>query len=134
MLLLLLGCLQLLLLRCLMLLLLLGCLMLLLRGGLVADLHACRRPHVAIGRERLAHCGAGRTAMIDIGELSPVSAGCPLILDLRPHWSSVLFMQSRNLRRSGPDLHTARSAVEAGAYAAPVAVGDGSAVDVVNPG
>src|ERR1019366_5535354 len=57
--------------------------------------------------------------------------GDVLILQLRPHGRSVLFLASRQFRRSGAYLQAARSAVETYADAAPIFV-HRTVVDVVH--
>jgi hypothetical protein len=79
-----------------MLLLGLWCLMLLLlRNRLIVHLHRCRDSDVAIGGERLGDGQIGWTTMVDAGKLGPVGAGRMLILELRPHGRSMLFMPGR---------------------------------------
>ena len=95
-------------------------LLLLLRGGLIARLQRRRRVDVAIGRKRLVDGQTGRAAMVDAGELSPVGAGDVLILQLRPHGRSMLFMARSQFSRSGSHLQPTRSAVETHTGAAPV--------------
>ena len=95
-------------------------LLLLLRGGLIARLQRRRRVDVAIGRKRLVDGQTGRAAMVDAGELSPVGAGNVLILQLRPHGRSMLFMARSQFSRSGSHLQPTRSAVETHTGAAPV--------------
>ena len=75
--------------------------LLLLPGGLIACLHRRRCVNIAIGRKRMADNQVGRTALVNAGELTPVGAGNLLILQLRSHRGSVLFMASRQLGRSG---------------------------------
>jgi hypothetical protein len=101
--------------------LLLICLTLLLLRNLLIAHRRCRwGPHVAIGRQRLVSCNTGRTAVIDVGKLSPVGAGSAFVLNLCAHGRGMLLAQSRQFRGSGTHLHTTRSAVEAYAGAAPV--------------
>ena len=95
--------------------------LLLLRSSLIVRLQRRRSPHVAIGRKRLADRKAGRTAMIDTRKLSPIGAGGALILHLRRHGRGMGRTQRRQFRGSCSHLHSARSAVEADAAAAPVA-------------
>ena len=60
--------------------------------------------------------------MVDAGKLGPVGAGKMLILQLRPHGRSVLFMPSRQFRWSCPHLQSARSADETHPFAAPTII------------
>lgn len=103
-------------------LLLLHRMLLLLRRGLIACFYHRRHTDVAIGRERLVDDQAGWTAMVHAGKLSSIGAGGVLILQLRTHGRSVLFLASRQFRRSGAHLQAARSAVETHTDAAPIFV------------
>jgi hypothetical protein len=104
--------------------------LLLLRSGLIAGLQRSRRVDVAIGRKRLIDGQIGWTAMVYAGELIPVGAGNVLILQLRPHGRSMLFVASRQFRGSGPDLQSTLTAVETDAGAAVFA--HRTVVDVVH--
>jgi len=107
----------------------------LLRRCLIVRLHCRGWADVAICRQRPADCKAGWTAMIYIGKLRPVGAGNVLILDLRTHGRSMLFMPCRQLRGSGSRLDATLSAVEADTRAAaPVVSANGAVVDIVNHG
>ena len=104
---------------------------LLLRGSLIVR-HQCRwGPHIVIRRKRLADRNARRTAMIDTRKLSPIRAGCPLILHLRRHGRRMRRTQRRQFRRSRSYLDSARPAVEAHTSSAPVIPADGTVVDVM---
>jgi len=95
-------------------LMLLRCsLMLLGRKGLIVRLKRGRWLYVAIGSQRFADDGVGRTAMIDTRKLCPVGAGKVLVLDLSPHGRRMFFVQSSYLRWPGAHLYTAGSTVEA---------------------
>jgi len=78
-----------------------------LRVSLVARLYLFRHANVVIGGKRVADSHAGWAAMVNVGKLSPVAAGSVLILELRLHRRSVLFVTSRQLRGSGTDLQSA---------------------------
>ena len=93
----------------------------LLRSFLIARLQSRRSSHVVVCRKRLADREAGRTAMIHTGKLSPIGAGGALILELRRHGRGMRRMQRRQFCGSRTHLHSARSAVEADASAAPAA-------------
>ena len=115
------------------LLLLLSCLALLqLRSSLIAHLHRRRSSHIAIRRKRLSDGRAGRTAMIDVGKLSPVDAGSMLMLYLSAHGRGMCLAASRNLRGPGSHLQSAPSTVKAHASATPVVIAHGAVVDVVH--
>ena len=77
-----------------------------LRGSLIVCLYLCRHADVVVGRERLVDGHAGRAAMVHIGKLGPIGAGDMLILQLCPHWGSMLFMASRQLGGSGSNLQS----------------------------
>jgi len=104
----------------------------LLRFRLIAHLHRRRHADVAVCRERLAGGHAGRAAMVDVRKLRAVPAGGLLILHLSPHGLCVSLAASRQLRRSGSNLQTARSAREADPRSAAIAISNGSVVDVVD--
>jgi len=110
-LLLLLNCLVLLLLLLsrLVLLLLLGShlSLLLLHLCLIVDLHSGWHSDVAIRGDWPVDCQIGRTAVVDVGKLRAVAAGSALVLHLRAHGRSVLFMPGSQLRGSGPHLQSA---------------------------
>jgi hypothetical protein len=134
-LLLLLGSLVLLLLElgCLALLLRLGPLMLLLLlDSLIARLDRRRDSYVAICGERLIDSQISWTAMIHVRKLSPVGACNMLILELRPHGWSMLFMPRRQFCRSGAHLHAALTAVEAHAVAATVVIVHAAIINVMH--
>jgi hypothetical protein len=103
----------------------------LLRSSLIARLCCRWSSDVAICRKRLAYCQAGWTAMVDGRKLSPVGAGSTLILHLSPHGRSMRLMASRQFRRSGSHLQSARSAVEAHTGTAAAVPADGAVVEVV---
>jgi len=104
----------------------------LLRFRLIAHLHRRRHADVAVCRERLAGGHAGRAAMVDVRKLRAVPAGGLLILHLSPHGLCVSLAASRQLRRSGSNLQTARSAREADPRSAAIAISNRSVVDVVD--
>ena len=81
--------------------------LLVLRVRLIAGPYLGRHTNVVIGRKRLFDRHAGWTAMVDIGELSPVAAGNMLVLELRSHWGSVLFVASRQFCWSSTHLQSA---------------------------
>jgi len=68
--------------------------------------------HVVIGWQRLIDGHTSRAAMVRIGKLSPVGAGCMLILHLSPHRCSVRLIHRHPLRGPRRDPYTTRSAVE----------------------
>jgi hypothetical protein len=113
------------------LMLLLNCLALLLLDSLIVHLDRRRDSHVAICGERLVDGHAGWTAMIHIRKLSPVGAGSTLILNLRPHRRSMLFMPRCQFRRSGAHLHAALPAVETHACAALAVIVHAAVVNVM---
>lgn len=112
---------------------LLACLPLLLwRHSSIGFPHRRGGSHVAICRKGTGDGHARRSAMIHIRKLGVVVAGRALILQLRPHRRSVLFMQRRQFR--GPCRHaeTACAAVVTHAGGALIIV-HGAVVTVLRP-
>ena len=106
----------------------------LLLGPLIVHLHRCRHSDVAVCRKRLVDDQTGWPGMVDAGKLGPVGAGKVLVLDLRPHGRSMLFMPGRQFRWSCPDLQAARTADETHACAPLAVIVHAALVDVVHDG
>jgi hypothetical protein len=70
--------------------------------------------------------------MVYVGKLRAVAAGSTLVLHLRAHGRSVLFMASRQFRWPGAHLQSALSAVEAHADAAAAIIAHGAVVNVMH--
>jgi len=70
--------------------------------------------------------------MIDTRQLSPVGAGCALVLYLCPHGRGMLFTQRTQFRGPRSHLHSTRPTVETHAVAAPVVFANIAAVDVAH--
>ena len=70
--------------------------------------------------------------MVDVGKLSPVSAGGSLVLHLRGHRCGVRFAHRNQFSRSRSHLDSARSAIETYSSAAPPVPADIAFVDVVH--
>jgi hypothetical protein len=90
----------------------------LLLATLIACLHRCRSPHIAICHKRLSDDCVGWATMIHVGKLGTVGAGCALILQLCRHGRRMLFMPCGKFCWSGSYLYAARSAVETHSAAA----------------
>lgn len=103
----------------------------LLRVILIPHLHGCRRAHIAIGCDRLANGSGCGSAVVHIRKLRTVSARYVLILYLRVHRRSVCLMAGLELSGPGTYLQSSRSAIEADAYFAAVALHHGAVVHVV---
>jgi len=97
----------LLLLYCMALLLLENLLFLLLRDCLVVNLQNGRRSDIAIRGDWPVDCQVGRTTVVDAGKLCTVAAGGTLVLNLRAHRRSVLFVLGSQLGGPGAHLQTA---------------------------
>lgn len=104
--------------------------LLLLGRGLIVRLQRSRSVDVAVGRERLADDQTGRAAMVDADKLSPIGAGCVLILQLRPHGWSVLLMAGGQFSGSGSDRQATLASDETDT--GPAILTDRMLVDVVH--